>query len=152
MITMRINRQQRQVDAEPEMPLLWLLRDVVGLRATKYGCGAGLCGSCTVHLDGQPVRSCQVLTGDVGDRHVETLEGVRGREVAALREAWVAENVPQCGYCQAGQLMASIALLRDVPRPDRGTVRARLSGNICRCGTYQRIERAVLRASGQASE
>lgn len=149
MITLRINRERHRLDVDPTMPLLWALRDELGLRATKYGCGRGLCGACTVHLDGTPTRSCQVRVGDVGDRHVESLEGVRGRELERLQEAWAAENVPQCGYCQVGQLMTAVALLREVPRPDRAMVRERMTGNLCRCGTYQRIERAIRLASGQ---
>jgi len=141
--TVHINGQARAVDADADMPLLWLLRDHAGLTGTKYGCGAGLCGACTVQLDGQPVRSCQLPVSAVGARRVTTIEGLSPDGNHPVQQAWRELRVPQCGYCQSGQMMAAAALLREQPQPTAQQVRDALQGHICRCGTYGRIEQAV---------
>ena len=133
--------------ADPTLPLLWTLRDLLGLTGTKFGCGVGLCGACTVHLDGVAVRSCQVSLSSVGKRAVMTIEGLSPDRSHALQRAWVAEEVPECGYCQSGQLMTAAALLAKNPMPSDADIDAALSGNLCRCGTYQRIRRAIHRAA-----
>jgi aerobic-type carbon monoxide dehydrogenase small subunit (CoxS/CutS family) len=130
------------------MPLLWVIRDAVGLTGTKFGCGLSQCGACTVHLDGEPVRSCVTPVSSVGARKVTTIEGLSPDSTHALQTAWVAEQVPQCGYCQSGQLMSAAALLAKKPKPSDADIDAAMSGNICRCGTYQRIRRAIHRAAG----
>jgi isoquinoline 1-oxidoreductase alpha subunit len=140
-----INGQAREVDAPADMPLLWVLRDLAGLRGTKYGCGIGSCRACTVHLDGKATPSCQMPVADVGTRAVTTIEGL-GEAGAALQAAWVAEEVPQCGYCQPGQIMAAAALLRSTPRPTDDEIDAGMP-NVCRCATYVRIKRAIHRAA-----
>jgi len=142
---LNINGAPREVDAPADMPLLWVLRDLVGLRGTKYGCGEGLCRACTVHLGGKAAASCQVPVGEVGARPVTTIEGL-GEAGAALERAWIAEEVPQCGYCQPGQIMAAAALLRAKPRPTDADIDAGMP-NICRCATYVRIKRAIHRAA-----
>ncbi len=129
------------------LPLLWALRDLLGLTGTKFGCGVGLCGACTVHLDGVAVRSCQVPLSSVGKRAVTTIEGLSPDRSHALQRAWVAEEVPECGYCQSGQLMTAAALLAKNPAPSDADIDAALSGNLCRCGTYQRIRRAIHRTA-----
>lgn len=132
----------------PEQPLLWTLRDDLGLTGTKYGCGQGHCGACTVHLDGTPVRSCSLPTAAVGARAVRTIEGLaEGATLHAVQRAWLEEQVPQCGYCQAGQIMGTVALLAQTPQPSAAEVDQALSGHLCRCGAYERIRRAVLRAA-----
>jgi isoquinoline 1-oxidoreductase subunit alpha len=133
---------------DPNMPLLWVLRDLLGLTGTKYGCGIGACGACMVHLDGVPQRACQTPISSVAGRKVITIEGLVADASAPLRLAWIAEDVPQCGYCQSGQLMAAAALLASTPAPTDAEIDSALSGNLCRCGTYQRIRRAVHRAAG----
>jgi len=143
-----INGRLREVDADPEMPLLWALRDIVGLTGTKFGCGAAFCGACAVHLDGVPVRSCQTPVGSVGSAKVTTIEGLAANPVGArLQAAWVAMDVPQCGYCQAGQLMAAAALLKETPHPDDAAIDAAMTGNLCRCATYTRIRAAIKHAA-----
>ncbi|MGZ3609548.1 MAG: (2Fe-2S)-binding protein [Ktedonobacteraceae bacterium] len=132
---------------DPDMPLLWVLRDLLGLTGTKFGCGIGLCGACTVHLDDAPIRSCQVPISNVGNKMVTTIEGLSLDRSHPLQRAWIAEEVPQCGYCQSGQLMTAAALLAKNPTPTDADIDAALSGNLCRCGTYQRIRRAIHRAS-----
>jgi isoquinoline 1-oxidoreductase subunit alpha len=129
------------------MPLLWVLRDLLGLTGTKFGCGVGLCGACTVHLNGLPTRSCQIPISALGARAVTTIEGLSSDHSHPLQRAWIAEEVPQCGYCQSGQLMTAAALLAKNPAPTDVDIDAALSGNLCRCGTYQRIRRAILRAA-----
>ena len=148
MITLLVNGQRRSVDADPAMPLLWALRDVLGLKGTKYGCGAGLCGSCTVHLDGEPVRSCMTTLESAAGGAVTTIEGLAdGEELHPVQAAWVETNTPQCGYCHPGQIMSAVALLRDTPRPTDDEIDAAMSGNLCRCGTYLRIRAAIHRAA-----
>lgn len=132
---------------DPHMPLLWALRDLLGLTGTKFGCGVGQCGACTVHLNGVAVRSCQTTLSSVGERAVTTIEGLSSDLSHPLQRAWLAENVPQCGYCQSGQLMAAAALLAHNPTPTDTEIEKALSGNLCRCGTYQRIRRAIQRAT-----
>ena len=144
-----INGTTTELDTEPDMPLLWALRDFLGLRGTKYGCGKGLCGACTVHLDGQPRRSCQLTVADAASGEVTTIEGLSGNGSHPLQQAWREFNVPQCGYCQSGQLMSAAALLRDNPDPSDEDIDAAMSGNICRCGTYPRI-RAAIKAAARA--
>ena len=148
MTNLRINGATHAVDADPAMPLLWALRDVLGLTGTKYGCGIGACGACTVHLNGQAVRSCITSIGDVGDQEVTTIEGLSPDGAHPVQRAWIASNVPQCGYCQVGQIMQAAALLKDTPKPTDQQITDAMSGNICRCGTYQRIRAAIKQAAG----
>jgi len=147
MINLRVNGTTRAVDADPAMPLLWALRDLLGMTGTKYGCGIGACGACTVHLNGQAVRSCITAIGDVGDQQVTTIEGLSPDGTHPLQRAWVANNVPQCGYCQVGQIMQAAALLQTTPKPTDQQITDAMSGNICRCGTYQRIRTAIKQAA-----
>ena len=150
MITLTVNGRSRSVEVEADTPLLWVLRDELEYRGVKYGCGIGLCGACTVHLDGQAIRSCQVPVSEVGAKTVVTIEGLAdGAGVGKLhpvQTAWIAEQVPQCGYCQPGMIMAAAALLHSNPHPDEATIRATIT-NICRCGTYPRIVQAIQRAA-----
>jgi isoquinoline 1-oxidoreductase subunit alpha len=143
MITLTINGTSRQIDADPEMPLLWAIRDHLDLTGTKYGCGIAQCGACTVHVDGQPVRSCQTRLGDVGEGKITTIEGVNGPVADAVQTAWRKLDVVQCGYCQSGQIMSAIGLLSENSKPTDADIDAALDGNICRCGTYQRIRAAI---------
>jgi isoquinoline 1-oxidoreductase subunit alpha len=147
MISLTINGKRHDVDVSPDMPLLWVIRDVVGLTGTKFGCGLSQCGACTVHLNGEAVRSCVTPASTVGGRSVTTIEGLSPTTSHALQLAWIAEQVPQCGYCQSGQLMSAAALLAKNPKPSDAEIDAAMSGNICRCGTYQRIHRAIQRAA-----
>jgi isoquinoline 1-oxidoreductase subunit alpha len=147
MINLRVNGTTRAVDADPAMPLLWALRDLLGMTGTKYGCGIGACGACTVHLNGQAVRSCITAIGDVGDQQVTTIEGLNPEGTHPLQRAWIANNVPQCGYCQVGQIMQAAALLQTTPKPTDQQITDAMSGNICRCGTYQRIRAAIKQAA-----
>ena len=147
-ITLTVNGQSRSVDADPETPLLWVLRDDLGLVGTKFGCGVAMCGACTVHMDGEPVRACAMpLSGAKGK--ITTIEGVAGAEAEAVKQAWIGLDVPQCGYCQSGQVMSAVALLRAVPKPSDQDIDNAMNGNICRCATYVRIRAAIKRASGQ---
>jgi isoquinoline 1-oxidoreductase alpha subunit len=143
MITLQVNGKKQEVDAAPETPLLWVLRDHLGLTGTKFGCGMALCGACTVHVDGEPVRSCVTRVREVDGKTVTTIEGLGGGDLHPLQQAWIQENVPQCGYCQAGQIMQAAALLRAKPRPTDTEIDAAMSGNLCRCGTYPRIRAAI---------
>ncbi|WP_310498653.1 2Fe-2S iron-sulfur cluster-binding protein [Sandarakinorhabdus sp.] len=145
-----VNGKMMQLTAPGDMPLLWALRDVLGLTGTKFGCGAAFCGACTVHLDGEPVRACQTPVSAVGTAKVTTIEGLGDTPLGArLQDAWAALDVPQCGYCQAGQLMSAAALLGATPKPSDDDIDAAMSGNLCRCATYHRIRAAIHQAAGQ---
>jgi isoquinoline 1-oxidoreductase alpha subunit len=151
MITLVVNGEQRQVDVPGDMPLLWVLRDVLGLTGTKFGCGIAQCGACTVHLDGKPVRSCVLPVGTIGARPVTTIEAIGATPNGAkVQKAWLDLEVIQCGYCQSGQIMSATALLDAVPSPDDADIDSAMAGNICRCGTYVRIRQAIKRAAGEA--
>jgi isoquinoline 1-oxidoreductase alpha subunit len=144
-----INGQKHALDAPDDMPLLWVLRDIVGLTGTKFGCGIAQCGACTVHLDGKPVRSCLLPVSAAVGRAVTTIEGIGATAVGArVQKAWLELEVVQCGYCQSGQIMSAVALLSATPRPDDSDINAAMAGNICRCGTYVRIREAIKRAAG----
>jgi isoquinoline 1-oxidoreductase subunit alpha len=147
MTQLQINGQTVTVSAEADTPLLWVLRADLQLTGTKFGCGMALCGACTVHLNGQPVRSCVTPLSAAAGQSVTTIEGIQGPEIEALRAAWTEEDVVQCGYCQSGQLMSACALLKANPRPDDAAIDAAMSGNICRCGTYPRIRVAIHQAA-----
>lgn len=142
-----VNGGTRDVDVELGTPLLWVIRDTLSLTGTKYGCGLGLCGACTVHLDGKAVRSCQVPVEYVRAQKITTIEGLSADRSHPVQRAWIAEQVPQCGYCQSGQIMQAAALLAKTPRPTRDEIDSAMTGNICRCATYQRIRRAIERAA-----
>ena len=148
--SLKVNGRTYSVDGPGELPLLWALRDGLDLTGTKYGCGAGLCGACTVLVDGAAQRSCQLPVSAVGDRAVTTIEGLSERTLHPLQQAWIAEDVAQCGYCQAGQLMSAAALLAEHPRPTDAEIDRAMVGNLCRCGTYGRIRRAIHRAADSA--
>ena len=148
MITLRINGQVHELDVDPEMPLLWAIRDAVGLTGTKYGCGKALCGACTVHIDGQPARSCSIPAGSVGEQNITTIEGLNSEAGQAVQSAWIELQVPQCGFCQSGQIMAATALLERIPDPDDQDINLAMQGNICRCATYFRIRKAIKVAAG----
>ena len=151
MVTLNINGQPSTADVSPDTPLLWVLRDVLGMTGTKFGCGIAQCGACTVHLDGQPVRSCLLAVDTIGDRKITTIEGVGATEAGAkIQKAWLDLEVIQCGYCQSGQIMSAAALLAATPRPDDSDIDAAMAGNICRCGTYVRIRAAIKKAAGAA--
>jgi isoquinoline 1-oxidoreductase alpha subunit len=147
VISLNVNGIRREVDADPDMPLLWALRDLLKLTGTKYGCGAALCGACTVHLDGQPVRACVTPLAAVGTAGVTTIEGLASDASHPVQRAWIELDVVQCGYCQSGQVMAAAALLDTNPNPSDADIDAALDGNLCRCGTYPRIRAAVKRAA-----
>ena len=153
MHRLTVNGRRQSVEADDDTPLLWVLREELHWRGVKYGCGVGLCGACTVHLDGQSMRSCQIALSDVGDQKITTIEGLAdtapkdAEGLHPVQAAWIAEQVPQCGYCQSGMIMAAAALLRETPRPDKEMIEATIT-NICRCGTYPRIVRAIQRAAG----
>jgi len=148
MITLNINGQSHSVDAPDDMPLLWVLRDLIGLTGTKFGCGIAQCGACTVHLDGAPVRSCLLPVGSVGTRAITTIEAIGTTPAGAkVQRAWLDLEVIQCGYCQSGQIMAASALLATKPKPDDADIDAAMAGNICRCGTYVRIREAIKKAA-----
>ena len=146
---LQINGRTLEADVEADTPLLWVLRDVLGMTGTKFGCGQALCGACTVHLDGQPVRSCQTPVDSVGDSAVTTIEAIgQTPQGAALQKAWLELEVVQCGYCQSGQIMSAAALLKETPKPTDNDIDAAMSGNVCRCGTYHRIRAAIKHAAG----
>lgn len=149
MITLKINGVNRQFDGDPELPLLWYLRDLLQMTGTKYGCGQGLCGACTVHLNGQAVRSCQTPMKKAAGQEITTIEGLSAKADHPVQQAWQQANVPQCGYCQSGQIMQAAALLKQKAKPTDAEIEAAMKGNICRCGTYQRIREAIKQASNQ---
>lgn len=151
MLILKINGKTVQVEAEPDTPLLWVLRGELQMTGTKFGCGVALCGTCTVHLDGEPVRSCITPISAVGTRDITTIEGLHGSAAEALKAAWAALDVVQCGYCQSGQLMSASALLQKTPKPSNADIDAAMAGNICRCGTYPRIRAAIHQAAGKTS-
>lgn len=141
--TLKINGGEHRVDVDPQTPLLWAIRDGAGLMGTKYGCGVAQCGACTVHVDGQPMRSCSLPVSAVGASEITTIEGIKGREAQAVQKAWVALDVPQCGYCQSGQIMSAASLLSLNPKPTDEDIDLAMNGNICRCATYVRIRAAI---------
>jgi aerobic-type carbon monoxide dehydrogenase small subunit (CoxS/CutS family) len=147
MIALEVNGKRVSVDVSPDMPLLWVLRDTLGLTGTKFGCGLGQCGACTVHLDGAAVRACTTAVSAASGKKITTIEGLSPSSTHPLQVAWVAEQVPQCGYCQSGQIMSAAAMLAKTPRPTDAQIDSAMAGNICRCGTYQRIRRAIRRAA-----
>jgi isoquinoline 1-oxidoreductase alpha subunit len=149
-ITVNVNGKQQSVDVSPDMPLLWVLRDALGMTGTKYGCGMALCGACTVLLDGEPIRSCVTPASSVEGKRVTTIEGLSADSSHPLQRAWIEEQVPQCGYCQSGQIMSAAALLAKTPHPTDAQIDDAMGGNICRCGTYQRIRKAIHLAASQA--
>lgn len=147
MITLNINGKDYPIDASPDMPLLWAIRDMVGLTGTKFGCGIAQCGACTVHLEGTPVRSCSLPVSVAAGKKITTIEGVHDKYAKAIQDAWVELQVPQCGYCQSGQIMSATYLLRTNAKPTDADIDAFMQGNLCRCGTYQRIRSAIHRAA-----
>lgn len=149
-ITLKVNGGEHRVSIAPDTPLLWVLRDNLQLTGTKYGCGAGLCGACTVHIDGKAARACQTPASEAAGKSITTIEGLSPNSTHPLQAAWIAEEVPQCGYCQSGQIMAAAALLAKNPHPTEEQITRLMSANLCRCGTYERIKRAILRAAGGA--
>jgi aerobic-type carbon monoxide dehydrogenase small subunit (CoxS/CutS family) len=147
MITLTVNQKKHEVDADPATPLLWVLRDILHLTGTKFGCGMAQCGACTIHLDGEAVRSCVTPLSRADGKEITTIEGLSDDNSHPLQVAWIMEDVPQCGYCQSGQIMSAAVLLRDKPQPTDEEIDLAMSGNICRCGTYQRIRCAIHRAA-----
>jgi isoquinoline 1-oxidoreductase alpha subunit len=147
MVAFTLNGEARTLDADPEMPLLWGIRDMIGLTGTKFGCGMAQCGACTVHIDGTPTRSCQTAIGDVEGMSVTTIEGLSGKVGETVQTVWAELDVPQCGYCQSGQIMSAAALLVETPKPTDEDIDAAMSGNLCRCATYQRIRAAIHEAA-----
>ena len=148
MLTLNINNTQHSVDVDPDTPLLWVLRDVLGLTGTKYGCGVGQCGACMIHVDGAAARSCQTTVSQAAGKRVTTIEGLAKDGNHPLLQAWTKEQVSQCGYCQTGQIMSAAALLAKKPRPNDADINEAMSGNLCRCGTYNRVRRAIHAAAG----
>lgn len=148
MIRLTINGKARSVEVAPDTPLLWVLRDTLGLTGTKYGCGMALCGACTVHVDGEPVRSCVTPVASMAGKRITTIEGLSGNADHPVQKAWIALDVPQCGYCQSGQIMSAAALLRKHPKPTDAQIDEAMGGVICRCGTYARIRAAIKHAAG----
>ena len=147
-ITLLVNGSDKKVSVPPETPLLWVLRDTLELTGTKFGCGAGLCGACTVHIDGIAVRSCSTPVSQAAGKNITTIEGIGTNGLHVLQQAWIAEEVPQCGYCQTGQIMSAAALLAKTPNPTDDQINEAMNGNLCRCGTYERIRKAIHRAAG----
>jgi isoquinoline 1-oxidoreductase subunit alpha len=150
-ITFKLNNADQTIDVDPDMPLLWAIRDVIGLTGTKFGCGMALCGACTVHLDGDAIRSCITPVSNVNGKAITTIEGVSSNRSHPIQKAWIQHQVPQCGYCQSGQIMSAVALLEKNPAPSDEEITTGMSGNICRCGTYQRIHDAIKSASKEIS-
>ena len=149
MLEIKVNGKTRRVDVDPNMPLLWVLREELQLTGTKFSCGGGYCGACTVHVDGSPMRSCVMPVSAAKNKNVTTIEGMSGAVVKGLQKAWVQENAPPCGYCQSGQIMAAAYLLESNPKPSDEDINSAMSGNLCRCGTYQRIKRAIHTAASE---
>lgn len=147
MVSFRVNGAPRNVEADEDTPLLWVLRDELGLTGTKFGCGVGLCGACTVHVDGEPVRSCQTLASDIEGADITTIEGLQDRTATTVQAVWEELNVVQCGYCQSGQIMSAVALLSETPKPTDADIDAAMDGNVCRCATYVRIRSAIHEAA-----
>lgn len=147
LFQLNVNGSSYDVDDDPETPLLWVLRDRIGLTGTKFGCGIAQCGACTVHIDGEAVRSCSITVADSVGSEITTIEGLSGDNSHPLQRAWIEHTVPQCGYCQSGQIMSAAALLKQIPNPSDSEIDAAMAGNLCRCGTYQRIRRAIRRAA-----
>ena len=147
MVQFVLNGEAREVKAEPDTPLLWVIREELGLTGTKFGCGVALCGACTVHLDGSPIRSCSTAVGDVEGASITTIEGVGSKAAQAVQAAWESLDVVQCGYCQSGQIMSAVALLEENPKPSDEDIDAAMSGNVCRCATYVRIRAAIHQAA-----
>jgi len=148
MISLKVNGERYEIDVNPDTPLLWVLREMLGLTGTKYGCGMALCGACTVHVDGEAIRSCVTPISSVDGKRITTIEGIKKtKEGKAIQEAWIADDVPQCGYCQSGQIMAAVALLKRNPKPADTDIDETMGEILCRCGTYQRIRRAIHRAA-----
>ena len=147
MVNMRVNGQDKAFDGDPSMPLMWYLRDELGLTGTKFGCGVALCGACTVHLDGKAIRSCVAPVSRVEGKHIATIEGLSTDLTHPLQKAWIELDVPQCGYCQSGQIMSAAVLLAEIPKPTDKDIDEAMGGNICRCGTYTRIRAAIHRAA-----
>lgn len=145
--TFTLNNKAVRVDAEPDMPLLWVIRDLIGLKGTKFGCGIAQCGACTVHLAGNPVRSCSLPVSAIAGQKITTIEGIDGKLAESVQKAWIEEQVPQCGYCQSGQIMSAVALLKRTPKPTDADIDVSMQGNICRCGTYERIRKAIHKAA-----
>ena len=153
MLTLRVNQVTHEIDVDPETPLLWVLREHLGLMGTKFSCGISRCGACTVHVDGKPVLSCMTSAGQAADREITTIEGIFASTIGqSLQRAWVAEDVPQCGYCQPAQIMTAAALLQDTPNPTTAEIDDAMSRVLCRCGTYLAIRRAILRASKELAQ
>ena len=152
MTQIKVNNREYSVDAEADTPLLWVIREQVGLTGTKFGCGAGLCGACTVHLDGEPIRSCTTPLSAAIGKSITTIEGLAANADHPVQQAWVAHDVPQCGYCHSGQIMSAAALLAKTPQPTDADIDSAMSGNLCRCGTYQRIRQAIHSAAKLAAE
>jgi len=148
MVQLTVNGKARQYEGDPQMPLLWYLRDLLDLTGTKYGCGMGICGACTVHVNGEAVRSCVTTLGDAAGKHITTIEGLAANADHPVQKAWKAVSVPQCGYCQSGQIMQAVALLQEKPKPTDHDIDEAMQGNLCRCGTYQRIRQAIKMAAG----
>lgn len=153
MVQLKINGKPTRLDVDPNTPLLWAVREQAGLTGTKFGCGIAMCGACTMHVDGQPVRSCSTALADVEGAEVTTIEGIANPDgtLHAVQEAWIEHQVPQCGYCQSGQIMSAVALLRDIPNPTDDDINASMSGNVCRCGMYDRI-RAAIKTAAKATQ
>ncbi len=149
MIKLSINGTEHELDVGQDMPLLWAIRDIVGLTGTKFGCGQALCGACTVHLDGVPTRSCQTMVGDALEARITTIEGLSGKVAETVQSVWAAMDVPQCGYCQSGQIMAAVALLSETPKPTDEDIDTAMTGNLCRCATYHRIRGAIHESARQ---